>query len=130
MTKRAKYSREAGHDATAGAREAPPPAAKPWRPAKDGVLLSIRLTPKASRDVVGDTAEGPDGPYVAVKVRALPSEGEANAALVRVIAKWLGLAQRDVSLAAGGKSRLKTVHLAGDPAPLDGLLLAKTTSSS
>ena len=78
---------------------------------------------------MGEIGEGPDGPYIAVKVRALPSEGEANAALARVVAKWLGLAQRDVTLAAGGKSRLKTLHLSGEPATLAALLHVKTSPS-
>lgn len=103
------------------AKSAPPP--HPWRAVGDGVHLTVRLTPKASVDAVGNVVIGPDGPhlavpYLAVKVRALPAEGAANAALEKLIAKWLGLAQRDVAVAGGGKSRLKTLHLCGDPAEL------------
>ena len=36
-----------------------------------------------------------------VRVRAAASEGEANAALARLIARSLGVAARDVSLVAG-----------------------------
>ena len=97
----------------------------PWRIAKDGIRLAVRLTPKASRDEVGGIAGGPDDRHLAVKVRALPSEGAANAALEKVIAKWLGLPQRDVSVAAGGKSRLKSLRLAGDAAELIGRLRAR-----
>jgi uncharacterized protein (TIGR00251 family) len=105
------------------------PTPSPWRPVKDGLLLSVRLTPKASRDEVGAVGDGPDGAHVAVKVRALPSDGEANAALARVVAKWLGLTQRNVTLAAGGKSRLKSLHLAGGPAELSALLQAKLAAN-
>jgi uncharacterized protein len=103
------------------AKSAPP--LHPWRAVSDGVRLTVRLTPKASADVVGNVVTGPDVPHLpvphlAVKVRALPAEGAANAALEKLIAKWLGLAQRDVALAGGGKSRLKTLHLCGDPAEL------------
>ena len=101
------------------------PSPHPWRAVSDGVRLSVRLTPKASADVVGDVAIGPDGPHLAVKVRALPADGAANAALEKLIAKWLGLSQRHVSLISGPKSRLKTLHLCGDPAELGDRLAAK-----
>ena len=100
-------------------------AAVPWRPTDGGLRLSVRLTPKAARDAIGAIADGPDGLHLAVKVRALPSEGAANAALEKLIARWLGLPQRDVSLAAGGKSRLKSLHLTGDPGELAGRLRDK-----
>ena len=97
----------------------------PWRIAKDGIRLAVRLTPKASRDEVGGIAGGPDDRHLAVKVRALPSEGAANAALEKLVAKWLGLPQRDVSVAAGGKSRLKSLHLSGDATELVDRLRAR-----
>lgn len=103
--------------------------ARPWRLAGDGVYLSVRLTPKASRDLIVGIGDGPDDPHLVVKVRALPSEGAANAALARLVAQWLGLPPRDVVLARGGKSRLKTMHIAGDPERLADLLRAKLASS-
>ena len=94
------------------------PCCRPWRAVGDGVRLTVRLTPKSSADAVGAIVESPEGPHLHVKVRALPADGAANAALEKLVAKWLGLAQRDVSLAGGSKSRLKTLHLSGDPAEL------------
>ncbi len=52
------------------------------------------------------------------RVRAIPSAGEANAALVRLIAATLRVAARDVSLVAGGGARLKRVKVAGEAAAL------------
>jgi uncharacterized protein YggU (UPF0235/DUF167 family) len=72
-----------------------------WRVSKNGLRLSIRLTPKSSRDEIGAMGQGPDGPHLAVWVRALPANGEANDALARLVAKWIGLAQRDVAVIAG-----------------------------
>ena len=100
-------------------------AAVPWRVTDGGLRLSVRLTPKAARDEIGAVAVGPDGSHIAVKVRALPAEGAANAVLEKLIAKWLGLALRDVSLATGGKSRLKSLRLTGDPPELAERLRAK-----
>ena len=52
------------------------------------------------------------------RVRAAASEGEANAALVKLIARTLGVAQRDVDLVAGATARLKRVRIAGAGAAL------------
>jgi uncharacterized protein len=48
------------------------------------------------------------------RVRAAPSRGEANDGLVRLIAKAVGVPQRDVSLVAGATARLKRLRIAGD----------------
>jgi len=52
--------------------------------------------------------------HLAVRVRAVPEKGAANRALETVIARWLDVPASTVSVAAGGKSRLKTVSVAGD----------------
>jgi uncharacterized protein YggU (UPF0235/DUF167 family) len=46
-------------------------------------------------------------------VRAAASEGEANAALMRLLAKALGVAPRDLSLVAGATARRKRVKIGG-----------------
>jgi uncharacterized protein YggU (UPF0235/DUF167 family) len=51
-------------------------------------------------------------------VRAAPSDSEANAVLVRVIAKALRVPARQVSLVAGASARMKRVQVAGAPAAL------------
>jgi uncharacterized protein len=52
---------------------------------------------------------------VKARVRAVPEDGKANASLVKLLAKRLGLAARDVTIAAGATSRLKQVRISGDP---------------
>jgi len=56
--------------------------------------------------------------WLAVRLTAPPSEGAANEALVALMAKALGVRKRDVTLASGATSRLKRLHIAGDPAKL------------
>jgi uncharacterized protein len=51
-------------------------------------------------------------------VRAAASEGEANAALVKLIANALGVAARDVSLVGGTSARIKRLKIAGAGATL------------
>lgn len=91
---------------------APSPAI---RVGPDGLTLRVRLTPRAGRDAVGRTERLSDGSEVLiVHVRALPSEGAANAALCRLLAEALGVAKSRVDLVAGATARVKTVRIAGD----------------
>ena len=79
----------------------------------------MRASPKAGRDAIDGIFTADDGrEWLAVKLAAVPSDGAANAALVKLIAKALGVAKRDVTLASGATSRLKRLHIAGDPARL------------
>jgi uncharacterized protein (TIGR00251 family) len=91
----------------------------PWRIEAGGLLLVIRLTPQGGRDAIDGVAQLSDGRSVLkVRVRAAASEGEANAALVKLIAKTLGVAVRDVSLVAGASARLKQLRISGAGATL------------
>jgi uncharacterized protein (TIGR00251 family) len=84
-----------------------------------GLALSVRLTPKGGRDAVDGIERLADGRSVLkARVRAAPSEGKANQALIRVIAETLGLPPRDVTLAAGATSRVKRLLIAGDGSTL------------
>ena len=48
------------------------------------------------------------------RVRAAASDGEANAALARLIAKAMDVPPRDVILAAGATGRIKRLVISGD----------------
>lgn len=80
-----------------------------------GVALSVRLTPKGGRDGIDGIELLADGrSALKVRVRAAPSEGEANAALIRLLAKAVGVPPRDVALSAGVTARIKRLTIAGD----------------
>ena len=89
--------------------------ARPWTALTGGVALAVRLTPKGGRDSIDGIELLADGRRVLkVRVRAVPSDGEANAALVRLIAKAIGVPPRDVVLAAGATVRIKRLAISGD----------------
>lgn len=89
--------------------------ALPWSLVDGGVTLAVRLTPKGGRDAIDGIEALADGRCVLkVRVRAAPSEGEANKALCRLIARALAIPARDVTLAAGASSRLKRLTVAGE----------------
>jgi uncharacterized protein len=92
----------------------PDDAGMPWRVAATGLVVRVRLTPKASRDAVEGLGPTADGPALKARVRAVPEDGAANAAIEKLIAAWLGVPKSAVSLTAGGKSRVKTLVIAGD----------------
>ena len=78
-------------------------------------MLSVRLTPKSSRDEITGFKTLSDGRTVLkARVRAVPQDGEANAALVRLLAKALHISASAVRIEAGTSGRLKTLHLQGD----------------
>ncbi len=43
-----------------------------------------------------------------------PEDGKANAALLALVADWLGVPKSKVALASGQKSRVKSVAVGGD----------------
>lgn len=81
----------------------------------DGIVLAIRLTPRAGRDALDGIVLLADGSEVAVvRVRAAPVEGAANDALVAFLARTLKVPKRSITLIAGARARLKQVHITGD----------------
>ena len=52
-------------------------------------------------------------PVLNVRVRARPIEGEANAALVKLMAKALGVPKSAVAIQRGGQSRTKILVIEG-----------------
>lgn len=69
--------------------------------------LEIRVTPRSSRNKV---EIGPDG-NVKVFVTAPPADGEANDAVLKVLAKALSVAPTSLSVIRGQKSREKVIDL-------------------
>ncbi len=87
----------------------------PVAAAPGGVRLAIRLSPRARASRIDGVVHRDDGSQaLKISVNALPSEGRANAALLQLLAKELGMPQRDLTLVSGMTSRNKTVHVAGD----------------
>ena len=58
---------------------------------------------------------------------AVAEGGEANRAVIKLLAKSLGVSKSAIRLRSGATSRLKQVVISGDPAALD-VALAKLTS--
>ncbi len=99
---------------------------QPWSAVGGGLRLTVRLTPRGGRDAIDGVETLADGrPVLKVRVRVAPSEGEANAALIALLARELQLPRSAVSLVAGATARLKTVALLGAPDDLATRLQAR-----
>ena len=86
------------------------------RVTSDGVLVPVRLTPKAGRNRIDGVKADADGTRrLAVSVTAVAEDGKANGALIGLLAKTWKLPKSAISIAAGAKARAKLVRVAGDP---------------
>lgn len=76
--------------------------------------LAIRLTPGAAADRIdGWDMDAKGRRVLKVRVRARPVEGEANEALIKLLAKALGVSKSAVAIQRGGQSRTKMIDIAG-----------------
>lgn len=95
----------------------------PLRAGKGGLLLSVRVTPRASRDEVAGLHTASDGSVsLAVKVTAVPDKGKANKAVIELVAKAARLPKSALSLASGGSERNKVLLVTGNAAGLEALI--------
>lgn len=91
----------------------------PFREGPGGVLLHIRLTPKGGRDGFDGIATGADGKTALLaRVRAVPEDGAANAALIDLLAKTLRVRKSAIDLVAGATARQKTLRISGEASDL------------
>jgi uncharacterized protein YggU (UPF0235/DUF167 family) len=89
--------------------------ARPWDLTTGGAAVAVRLTPNGSCDAIDGVKTLADGrPALMVRVRAVPANGEANTALIRLVAKAVGVPPRDVALVSGATGRLKRLLISGN----------------
>jgi uncharacterized protein (TIGR00251 family) len=89
-----------------------------WRAVSDGVILAVRVQPKARRPGAHGITETPDGARLKLAVAAPPEDGRANEAALSLLAETWRWPRRALTLAAGAAQRNKSIHVAGDPAAL------------
>ena len=88
---------------------------RPWVIHADGLVVTVRLTPRGGRDLIEGVETRGDGRCVLkARVRAAATEGEANDALTHLLARAAGVAPRAVRLVGGATSHIKRLHVGGD----------------
>lgn len=98
-----------------------------WRETAGGLVLRVRVTPRSSREEIGGLDETAQGSALRVKVRAAPADGEANDAVLALVARWLDLPRRNVALVSGASGRIKTLSIDGDADRIAASVQAKLT---
>ena len=73
------------------------------------IRLSIKVQPGSSKNrVLGET-----GGEWKIAVTAPPVDGRANAAVIKLLAEWLGVSRSAVQIVKGETSRRKIVEIEG-----------------
>ncbi|WP_041527336.1 DUF167 domain-containing protein [Paracoccus aminophilus] len=71
-----------------------------------GHVIEVRVTPRASRNAVSC-----EGGVIKVTVTTVPEGGKANAEVVRLLAKALGIAKSRLTLLRGASGRDKVFRI-------------------
>ena len=94
-----------------------------------GSFLAVRVTPKASRNVVTGLYTAADGAVsLNVRVTAAPDKGKANAAVISLLAKKLGIAKSRLTLVKGEADRNKTFQITGPFEPVEAFIASLTNT--
>ncbi|MBV17465.1 MULTISPECIES: DUF167 family protein [Thalassospira] len=81
-----------------------------------GISLFVRLTPKASRNAIGDVVADASGQMqLRVSVTAVPENGKANQALIKLLAKAAKCPKSSIRIVSGLTDRNKKLLIDGDP---------------
>jgi uncharacterized protein len=79
------------------------------QPRDDGVYLSLKVQPRASRNEIG----GLMGAELKIKVSAPPVDSAANEAVLELLAETLNCPRSQLTLVRGQTSRHKQVRIRG-----------------
>lgn len=81
----------------------------------DGVILTLRLTPKGGRNQLDGIVQDADGrPLIKARVSAPPIDGAANVALIKLLAKTFKVSKSKVRFVSGETARIKRLYIIGD----------------
>jgi uncharacterized protein (TIGR00251 family) len=75
------------------------------------ITVDVLVQPRASRARIGPRHDG----RIKIAVTAPPVDGEANAAVIELLAKALGVPKTAIEVVAGASSRRKTLRITGVP---------------
>lgn len=101
------------------------PLARFYDLTETGARLYVRASPGAKQNAIGGLWRGPgEETRLSVKVTAAPDKGKANAAILALLAKALGLPKSALLVASGDLSRLKTIDIRAEKAALAAALNA------
>lgn len=75
----------------------------------DGVVIDVRVIPRASRSEVAGTRDG----ALLIRINAPPVDGAANTELIELLADILEVPRRNITITGGATSKRKRVTVVG-----------------
>ena len=76
------------------------------------MILAVRVTPRSAKPGIGGWREGTDGRMeLEIRVAEAPADGAANAAVLKLLARKLGLPKGSIEIVSGENSRHKRIAL-------------------
>ncbi|MBO6948033.1 MAG: DUF167 domain-containing protein [Rhodospirillales bacterium] len=88
---------------------------EPFQLIDDGLDVRLRVTPKASHDAIGHlVADGQGNGAIKIAVTAVPEKGNANTAVIKLLAKAWRLRKSDMEIVQGVTDRNKILRISGD----------------
>jgi uncharacterized protein (TIGR00251 family) len=101
-----------------------------WRYSTQGVSVALRVTPRGGRDEIDGLETLANGrTVIKVRVRAIADGGEANRAVMQLLAKALDVPKARLRILSGATSRLKQIAVDGDPRALGETLRTLTQAN-
>ena len=83
------------------------------------IVIAIKVTPRSARPGIGGWRSGADGrEELEVRVSAAPADGEANAAVIKLLSRELRIPKSAIAIVSGETSRHKRISLPIDEAEL------------
>lgn len=80
-----------------------------FQESRDRVTFNVKVIPRAKRDEI----VGVENDAVKIRLNAPPVEGRANQALVKFLARTLGVSRSQIEIVGGATSRHKRVRVSG-----------------
>ncbi len=71
--------------------------------------IYIKVSPRSSKNEVVKISEG----EYKVKLTAPPVDGQANEALIKLLAKFFGVSRSSINIVGGKTAKIKMVDIAG-----------------
>ena len=91
-------------------------AMTPVSRADDGVRVVLRVSPRAARDRIQCVAaDGEGGAVLKISGTAVPEDGKADGAVIRLPAKAWRVPRQILRITRGASGRRKKLHVAGPP---------------
>ena len=78
-----------------------------WIEKEHQILLDIKVIPRSSREQI----VGQENGRLKIKIAAVPTDNQANEALIRFLSRWLDIPRRQITIVSGASSRLKRVAI-------------------